>query len=169
MSSEQDDDYPEPLIIDWEEIDDDERLARRRQRRLENLFHDKPIYLDDHEAAEYISETVQEVRELVEDGILHLIEGTQLLNIEELQIYTLAVAETADERRQAVLRRVRWEAQELDLYPLFLREQLLDNFVQVWGRLAKKFARDGMNEEALGVRAIVKQAQARYKEASTAN
>jgi hypothetical protein len=168
MSSEEDE-WPEPLVIDWEEVSDDERLARRRQRRLEHLFHDKPIYLDDHEAAEYISETVQEVRELVEDGILHLIEGTQLLNIEELQIYTLAVAETPEEHRQAVLRRVRWEAQELDLYPLFLREQLLDNFVQVWGRLAKKFARDGMNDEALGVRAIVKQAQARYKEASTAN
>jgi hypothetical protein len=169
MSSEEEEVYPEPLVIDWEEVSADERLARRRQRRLENLFQQKPIYLDDHEAAEYIGESVQEVRELVEDGILHLVEGTQLLKIDELQIYTLAVAETAEEHRQAVLRRVRWEAQELDLYPLFLREQLLDNFVQVWGRLAKKFARDGMNEEAAGVRAIVKQAQARYKEASTAN
>lgn len=168
MSADEDA-YPEPLIVDWEELPEDERLALRRQRRLENLFHDKVIYLDVHEAAEYIGESVQEVRELVEDGILHLQPGTQLLNIDELQIYTLAVAETPEEHRQAVLRRVRWEAQELDLYPLFLREQLLDNFVQVWGRLAKKFARDGMNEEAAGVRAIVKQAQARYKEASTAN
>jgi len=31
MSSEEDA-WPDPLIIDWEEIGDDERLARRRQR-----------------------------------------------------------------------------------------------------------------------------------------
>lgn len=172
MSAEEPDDdesYPDPLVIEWQELSDEERLELRIRRRLEHLFQQKPIYLDDHEAADYIGEPVSEVRELVEYGVLHLIPDTQLLDVEELQIYLLAVRDDAEGRRAAVLRRVRWEAEELELYPLFLRDQLVADFVQVWGRLAKKFTRDGMHEEAAGVRMIVKQAQARLKEATTAN
>ncbi|HEY0160410.1 MAG TPA: hypothetical protein VGF28_24195 [Thermoanaerobaculia bacterium] len=168
MSSEEDV-YPEPLVIEWQELSDEERLALRTRRRLEHLFQQKPIYLDDHEAADYIGVPVQELRELVEDGILHLQPDTQLLDVEELQIYLLAVSDDVEGRRAAVLRRVRWEAEELELYPLFLRDQLVADFVQVWGRLAKKFARDGMHEEAAGVRSIVRQAQLRLKDVTTAN
>ncbi len=141
----------------------------RRVRRSEGLKHDWVVRLDDYEAAEYLGLPIRRFRKLVEKGALRFWPDTRLFDVNELQEYVLAQAETPEQRRETVLRRVRWEAHDLEKYPLSFRIAIIEDFAKVWEQLAERFRDDGLPEEGSAVRAIIRQARRSLREASTPN
>jgi hypothetical protein len=142
----------------------------RRMRRAEALKReDAVVRLDDHEAAEYLGISLRLLRSLVSRGVLRYFPETHLFDTDELQDYMLSRARTPEERHNIILRRVRWEAHDLEQYPLTLRVDSMEGFARIWEQLAERFEADGFDEEASAVRTILRQARERLRQVSIEN
>jgi len=142
----------------------------RQMRRAEALTReDFVVRLDQHEAAEYLGIPVRKFRTLVEKGVLRFHPGTRLFDIDELEAHMLGGTTDPAEQRKMLLRRVRWEAHDLEKYPISARTDLADAFSKVWGQLAQKFEEGGHDDEAAAVRTIIKQAYDRSREVTSPN
>lgn len=141
----------------------------REVRRSEAMKRDGVVRLDDYEAAEYLAMSIRRFRRLVEKGVLRFAARTRLFDVDHLQAYMIGEAATPEERRQAVLRRVRWEAHDLEKYPLSFRTAIMEDFEKVWDELVEHFEDQGFPNEAAAVRAIIRQARQRLRDVATEN
>lgn len=74
---------------------------------------------------------------------LRCLPDTSELDLDELHDSMLSRAGTPEERVLGMLRRLRWEARELDRRPLPIRMELMNVFEPAWERLASRFAAPG--------------------------
>lgn len=160
---------PPTESVRWGRMHQKTREWTRRARRSEALKIDGVVRLDDYEAAEYLGLPIRRFRRLVEQGVLRFWPGTRLFDANELQDYMLRQAKTPEERRETVLRRVRWEAHDLEKYPLNFRTAIMEDFAATWEQLAEAFDHQNLSYEASAVRAIIRQARQRLRDLSTTN
>jgi hypothetical protein len=133
----------------------------RCMRRVRALMTDGIVRLDDYEAAQFLGLSRRSLRKLLRRGVLRHMPDTLLFDAEELQDYLLSNARTSQERLQAVLRVVRWEARDLEKYPLTFRTELLNRLEALWEHLAEGLEWSGLDAAASGIRRILADARRR--------
>jgi hypothetical protein len=130
-------------------------------RRVRALMTDGIVRLDDCEAAQLLGLSRRSLRKLLRRGVLRHMPDTLLFDAEELQEYLLAKARTGEEGLQAMLRVVRWEARDLEKYPLPFRTELLNLLEDLSEQLAEGFERSGLHDTASAIRGILSAARRR--------
>jgi hypothetical protein len=125
-------------------------------------------YLDEREAAAYLRVSLPVLRKLVERGALRRLPDTDLYDPDELHDYLLSRVKTPEERVLVMLRRLRWEARELDRRPPTMRMELMNAFEPAWERLATRFAAAGFRPAAESVWAILRALRVRLRRDVTA-
>jgi len=141
----------------------------RRIRLQKALKYDSVAPLEEHEAAEYLGISRRSLRKLVKHHVLRCTPRTRRFETDDLQRYMLSRAKTRQEQLEALIHRVRWEAHDMEKYPMCFRIAFLNLYEELWERLAARIAAAGFEEAAWSVRRILGQARERVRMAGVEN
>jgi hypothetical protein len=125
-------------------------------------------HLNEREAAEYLGVQLPVLRRLVERGALKCLPETDRYDLDDLHDYLLSRVQTPEEGVVVMLRRLRWEARELDRRPPPERMELMNVFEPFWAHRAAQFADAGRHLAAESVWAILRALRVRLQRDVTA-
>jgi hypothetical protein len=132
-------------------------------RRVRALMTDGIVRLDEDEAAQCLGISRRSLRRLLARGVVRPIPCTSLFDVEHLQDYLLSKARTREERLQVMLHVVRWEARDLEKYPLTFRTELMNRLEALWTQMAEGFEWSGLDAAASAIRRILAEARQRMR------
>lgn len=157
------------MKISWPREGRKSREFARRLRRQAYVTRERPLLLDDYECAEFLGLPVRKVRQLVKNDRMNVWQERPLFDVEHVHEYALRNAMTDTERRHVIIRRVRFEAHDLENYPDAIRADIMPKFLKMWEQFAEDLDQNGYAEDALAVRSILRQAEMRLGDVMAIN